>query len=555
MVQKVAVIALVAIIAVPILMGYAFNLTETTESDYRSAKDPINVTPLLYNSTQYNYSHGDINKLNTNLGTYGYHKTIPIYENITTTSTSYPLTQNIYYNQSYAGVDQPTYYRYFYEQMDYNPATINVIAQLYKTVGGVESSIGNVGYFHSVSFDQTTGNIELLSYNGDSDHVTYTSFNGNMTRIRFTSSGTVPTTYVSSFDNNNTYYADFASGFHFTGNYRNWFYLLPNYTQSTLFTIDLNSITDSTYSIVITDANSGYRLEKYTNDGVVSWYIRDHINPSRVFQLYYDPTSSSNTYQVYWDLTKVNEDSTYKYYTSNKEFRYVGNWPMAIGEANVYWSISDSVDFGKPITDPDINFNFINFNSSSNNRSPTMRVDDAYFRAFEYQVIQEQTYTPKAFKINPSTTIKDVSIYGSSLSFGGINYAVNDGNITIGSHQIPVEGLVLSSIPNDQGTYDNKIGNTVVSTSANASTIKFNGTWSASVSTETMESYTYTKVKWEAGQFGWNGLDQNFLMVGLLTCVGVFVACGIYARRSRSGGMIPLMVVTGCAALVFFIML
>lgn len=555
MVQKIAVIALVAILAVPILMGYAMNLTETTESDYKSSNDSLNVTPLLFNTTRYTYSHGDINKLNTNLGTYGYHKTIPIYENITTTSTSYPLAENVYTNQSYPGVDQGTSFLYFYEQMDYNPGAVNVIAQLYKTVGGVESSIGNVGYFHSISFDQTTGTIEVLYYNGDSDHVGYISYTGNLTRINFISSGTVNTTYVASYDNNNTYYADFASGFHFIGNYHNWFYLLPNYTQSTLFTIDLNSITDSTYSIVINDANTGYRLEKYTNDGVVTWYVRDHINPTRVFQLYYDQTASSNTYQIYWDVNKRYEDSSYKYYTSSKEFRYVGDWPMAIGEANIYWTLEDSVDFGKPISDPDINFNYINFNSSSSNRSPTMRVDDAYFRAFEYQVIYNQTYTPNNFKTNPRTTIEDVNIYGSSISFGGINYAVNEGNITLGSHQIPVNGIVLSSVPNSNGTYDNKIGNTVISTTAQPSTIKFNGYWSASVSTESMESYTYTKTEWHAGSFGWNGIDQNFLMVGLLTSVGVFILLGLYARRTRSGGIIPLMIVSGGAAMIFFIML
>lgn len=554
MVQKIAVMALVAIVAIPILLGYAFNLTETTESSYRDADDDLNVTPLLYNGTQYNYSHGDINRLNTDLGTYGYLKTIPYYENITTTSTSYPLAQNVYYNQSYGGVDQSTAFLYFYEQMDYNPGSTNVIAQLYKTVGGVESSIGNVGYFHSVSFDQTTGTIEVLYYNGDSDHVGQMSFTGNMTRIRFTSAGSVSTTYVASYDNNNTYYADFAAGFHFIGNYRNWFFLLPNYTQSTLFTIDLNSITDANYSIVVTDAETGYRLEKYTSGGVVSWYVRDHIDNTRVFQLYYDQSASSNTYQIYWDLYKVNQDSTYKYYTSNKEFRYVGDWPTAIGEANVYWSHSDSVSFGKPVSDPDLNFNFINFNSSSANRSPTMRVDDAYFRAFEFQVIKEQTYSPASFKTNPSTTIKDVTIYGTSLSFGGINYAVKNGKITLGSHQIPVEGLVLTSVPNGTG-YDNKIGNTIVSSTAQPSTIKFNGSWSASVSTETMESFTYTHTEWNVGKFGWDGIDQNFLMVGLITCLGVFIALGIYARKSRSGGVIPLMIVVGGAAMVFFVML
>ena len=125
----------------------------------------------------------------------------------------------------------------------------------------------------------------------------------------------------------------------------------------------------------------------------------------------------------------------------------------------------------------------------------------------------------------------------------------------VGTHQIPVKGLVMSSIPNGAGTYDNKIGNTIVSTTATPSTITFNGVWSASISTQSMESYTYTKTEWIAGEFAWDGMDQNFLIVGLITCLGAFVALGIYARRTRSGGIIPLMIVTGCAAAVFFIMI
>jgi hypothetical protein len=115
--------------------------------------------------------------------------------------------------------------------------------------------------------------------------------------------------------------------------------------------------------------------------------------------------------------------------------------------------------------------------------------------------------------------------------------------------------LVLSSILNEDGDYDNMIGGTIISTSATPSTITFNGTWSGSITTQSMESFTYTKPEWNAGSFAWDGMDQNFLIVGLVTCLGVFVALGIYAKKRGSGGIIPLMIAVGCAAMVFYIML
>ena len=68
------------------------------------------------------------------------------------------------------------------------------------------------------------------------------------------------------------------------------------------------------------------------------------------------------------------------------------------------------------------------------------------------------------------------------------------------------------------------------------------------------EEITLTKTQWNAGQFAWDGMDSNFLMVGLLTSLGVFIALGIYSRRSKSS-VWPLMLVAGGAAFLFLIMM
>jgi hypothetical protein len=250
--------------------------------------------------------------------------------------------------------------------------------------------------------------------------------------------------------------------------------------------------------------------------------------------LYYDSGRLSNTYQIYVDNTGM-------------EFRYVGNWPTLFGPANVYQTFRYDRDYSYQIG----GLKMINFWNST----PVMRVDSSEYRAFEYPIIEDQAYNPADFKTNPATTLSGNMIYGRSLTFGSNTYTVTDGNITLGSHKVPVKGMVLDSIPNENGNYDNRINGTKVSESANPATITFNGKWSASISTIAQESYTYTKTEWIAGSFGWDGIDQNFLIVGLITCLGVFIALGIYARKRGTGGLIPLMIVTGCAAAVFFIML
>lgn len=98
------------------------------------------------------------------------------------------------------------------------------------------------------------------------------------------------------------------------------------------------------------------------------------------------------------------------------------------------------------------------------------------------------------------------------------------------------------------------INNVVVSTTPEPSTITFNGKWSLSIITTSQEQYEYTKTEWIAGSFAWDGIDHNFLMVGMLTCLGVFIALGIYGRRSGAK-VLPLMLVCGGAALLFFVML
>lgn len=574
MVSKVAVIALVAVISVPILLGYALNLTEVTETDYRSSGDSVNVTPLLLNDTWYTSAHGNAYQLNTNVNMAGI-KSLPLYES-RLMGTATTLFSRIFFNTALENTDydMSVDYNWGINIFDSTSTRYLRVAVYYVDENNIQQHYSSYNNVINGSYDDQTKTLRLSYINsagGYSDVRTMTYTNDHII-LKFTHVGGFDANAsgiawgASKSDNPQNFYGyvDFSAGFRLLDHNQTvnqpyvWTttpassIILPQDSKTALITMDLDSITDPSYSLLI--GNPLFYLNKSTDgEGIVSWQIVDYYDPTNTVDLYYNQ-SGNNTYQIYLytdnDATPTGTPG-YFHYTEHAEFRYVGIWPSLIGEANYY----KTFDYSWQITDdkyPQVN-GTLGFQGAS--KTPIMRVDDAEYRAFEYQVINENVYDPAVFKNNPSTKIANVDLFGTSLTFGGNTYTVRNGNISLSGHDIPVEGLILSSIDNGDGTYDNKIGNTVISTTAQPSTISFNGKWSASVSTDSMESYTYTKTEWKAGSFAWDGMDQNFLIVGLITCLGVFVALGIYARKSRSGGIIPLMIVTGCAAAVFFIML
>lgn len=573
MVSKVAVIALVAIIAVPIMLGYAMNLDQVTETDYKTSGESVNVTPLLQQDTGYTYAYASISEMNTdNFTLSGVANSYPEYVSKTHTKSS--IYMRDYFNTvAQVGIDYHLNESYYMETYitDYPSGQ-------YMSMGIYGDNNGNMQLYATVTrpivykyVDDThtltysylyNGSVITGSYTNDDIMLRFTHYGGFVPNDHGFSQGYPKTDVDLSYHPG---WVDIAAGFRLPAIAANSMYLgethtkplvqFPAGTVSYIITIDLSSITDPNYKFGIT---SDMMLEKTTVDGVVTWTVKNRpaISPPVMDEqvIYYDPNSSNNTYQfVVW--TDINGGTPspdlpgYNIYTVHRELRYVGAWPTLIGEANYY----QTYDFETEITATNPRVTSVQFGGYAA-YSPIMRIDQAYYRAMEYPVMTNQIYNPADFKTNPSTTINNPIQYGSSITFGGNTYEVSKGNITLGTHKIPVNGLVLSSVPNPEGGYDNKIGNTVISTTAAPSTITFNGQWSASISTTAQQEYEYTKTEWIAGGFAWDGIDQNFLMVGLITCLGVFVALGIYARRSGAR-VLPLMVVCGGAALLFFVML
>lgn len=569
-VSKIAVMALVGILAVPILLGYALNLSEVTETDYTIDNNPINVTPLIQNSMGYSSAHGDTS--NINIFNMSYADTngilIPRYESFTTTKSTLFLQQNSinppglapgnFNNLAVAYYAATVFLDTVYSATDYLRMTITFIDSSNQTI--TRNVLCPTCWFYDDSIKTLTYSYYSSPTNMLTDTVESESINLSYSKIGNYNGRYYYNYYAKNQNTNVARWVNLSAGYHFEGKPNAWAVKLSDSTNTILMSMNLNSITDSNYDITIGTVNQNYqeyqiRLVKTTTNGVVAWSAQ--FGSETPIDLYYDQSISDNTYQFYFDINKSNEDATYKYFNEHIELRYVGHWPTVIGPANQYTTYQYDAVRRIPNNLDDLNLGYIYMKSPSASavRSPTIRIDDTLYNAFQYPAIENKVYDPSKIKVNPSTEIKNVVKYGTSIDFGGqtFNVSSEDGNLILGTHKVSIKGIKFQSIPVPVG-YENRINDNVISVTATPSTIGFNGLWDASVTTDSLTATTYTKTEWVAGQFAWDGMDTNFLIVGLITCLGVFVALGIYVRKSGKG-MIPLLIVCGCCAGLFFCMI
>lgn len=564
-VSKIAVIALVGILAIPILLGYAFNLSEVSVTDYKPSSESINVTPLLQNGTYYSYANANPYQLNSNFDdryrdtsdmlTYPT-PTSPVYNQNTTVKTPYGLNQYFILNN---WGDNGFAVSKINIKMVYDIANVNLTGRL------TDQNNATVNTYNKITevYFSTDDNKMYITYMDGADFKTVvvnasTTYHMYYTRTPATANVSFIVNRVNS---STSTYADLSQGYYFAGMYGQTLSRvnLPDNSYSVLLTVNLDSITAATYRSDFNIGPIALSLQKVTNNGIPAWalYERYHNPMLKVADLYYDSSRSDNTYQFNIRLTPTGTYlNTSEYYDPEIEINYIGGWPTLIGQANVYKSYTYEYPSPNGYLIPSAGgLNHITFlNVQGSTRTPTIRLDAGQFKAFEYPVIESRTYTPADFKDNPLTTISNISQYGDSLSFAGNTYVIDSsGNITLGTHKIPVNNLILKSVPVTVG-YENRIGDTTISISAEPSTITFNGKWAASIETTSQTATTYTKTEWTAGHFAWDGMDHNFLIVGLITCLGVFIALGIYLRKTGKG-LMPLLIVCGCAAGLFFCMI
>lgn len=550
MVSKIAVMALVAIVATPILLGYGLNIETESYTDWVEDGDSQDLTNYLYSvvdASKRNYTDVDIYQLNSDIFYQWGSKIYPEYEHISNTRTPIKLVQDTVTSQTisygawlnwgsfvaYGEYDAGNYWR---ATITYTNSTTEVVDHIkalsivYASGSGTaEYSITEPGPAMDPGYTRTgVATIEfrnigwargLFTYE-NSGTTTYPDISKGYRLNTDSSVLTAPIPDPSDF---------FNFGFGITSIYPN------GICKDLLLTINLDSITNPSYYIGIrlpADNDITISLQKRTTGSGVEWFYKT-IGDNEEHQLYYNPDLSSNTYQLYLNgLT-------------GGEFRYTGAWTDTVSPAPALITYPFSYVSGAA-------FDYIH-HFEIIGRTPIMRMDYAQAAAFEYKIIQDTTYDPSVFKQNPLTKLTNMAEWGTSLVFGGNTYNVTNGNITIDSKSVSVRNLQLSSVFNGSG-YDNMINGTVVSTTLTPSTITFNGDWSMSVSTIAQKSIQKETTKWVPGKFAWNGIDTDFKIVGLMASLGAFVALAIYGRRSGSN-VLPLLLVCGGAALMFLVMI
>lgn len=185
------------------------------------------------------------------------------------------------------------------------------------------------------------------------------------------------------------------------------------------------------------------------------------------------------------------------------------------------------------------------------------RVDVAEIYTGTYPITEDYTLDMATIWPNDdySVRLSTVGFYGDSIVFGGNTYAVTNGAITVSGSSVRLLNAMFSSVyDSDSDTWSNRINGVEISETVDPSTIVFGGQWSMTLTAYKMEEVTKTELRWQAGEFAWNGVDQSFALIGLLTCGGAFIGLGMYGRRS--GAKVgTLMLICGGCALVFLALL
>lgn len=545
---KIAAIAITLIVAVPILLGYGMAFQDV-EKSYYVDDESKNVTDYLLNSTEYTYTSANTYTTNgrvwdsTAMDPYRFY---PEYRTIGDTYTSLPIGVMT----SIPATVDLTQYSYFYIDTNlsaYDAAdcvmmsanTISV-AKPIKTINYYYPDFGEWTYFNIPGTGTAGGGLPTGTTTLTFDTSAYTS---------------TPTIYYMLADGTANKYANYVDGYNpyvvggLSSNSMQVDFVTCNagiYSSEVIVTADLESLTAIPSG---GDKGIGFRISasSYVDSDVNSLKILARLVVKEVDGVWTingtEMVRSAESGKNVWQFIIKNGEIT---------ANYVGSWPN-VGLAYPLQSIK--VSYASEDADADVRaFTIGKVLPSSDER---VRVDAATQRSSPYSVISNNTYDPTIFNGSAdkySTTLTNVGLAGSSLEFAGETYNVVNRSLQIGSKQVPLNGLRMSSEKQADNTYDNYIGGIQVASTAAPSTIVFNGSWSPIVQTAYSHSETSTSTEWVPGEFAWNGVDQSFALVGLITCVGAFVGLGMYGRRS--GAKVgTLMVICGCAAFVFLALL
>lgn len=185
-------------------------------------------------------------------------------------------------------------------------------------------------------------------------------------------------------------------------------------------------------------------------------------------------------------------------------------------------------------------------------RVDTVEILGGYFPStLDYELSPGELLPGQSYSIE----LPAIGIYGSSITIASgetsVNYTVESGEITVDGVDIRLLDALFSCTLGD-GSYSIAINGEEILTGTDPMTITFGGEWSTTVTLYKMESVTSTSLEWIPGEFVFEAEDAA--LVGVITCAAVFI--GLAMVRPFSGAkLIMLGIICGCGAIIFLIIL
>lgn len=599
---KVAAIAITLIVAIPLLLGYALAFTEEERISWEST-DSVNITDSMLNSsspTFVNYTGPSNNSgiytriyypgsgvTETSLLAPNFVSTGGVYSSIQTFTTSTgTISVGSAHTTTSEGTDQGPYTEFIVNDWGQYPwvyITTNQLSQMYYgntsylgTAFGPFVEIGGAYYGTLGGNTVTTDVIRIVSDRSPTYTMTYREYmdvpdslgaNYSLTVSQWTAmrvfhpNGTWDV--ITPADGTNTIVRSgtqvIVNG---TAYYDvNLVQIAPGASQTV---VNYTKLTASGYA----DPSYGWNLDLSPGNAVYPYWMNGQANQSirmlatiesgefvDVSLLNDSDSTSAVSIRNVGGMIRVNGTDLGEYTRlclditgSQIKVSGIAGWPdMATPPALIN---SITVDFSNPL---DL-FTMVYLSGSS---SIEYRVDSAVVRSGSFASTKDYTVNMASLWPNDSYSIRITSagIYGDSIQFGGESYTVTDGAITVDNTRVRLLNCAFgSTYDTETATWSNTINGYEVSTSASASSVYFGGEWSITVAAYKMQSVTDTELTWNAGEFAFNGFDSDFALMGLLACLGVFIALGIYGRHS--GAKVgALLLICACAGFVFLAMI
>lgn len=518
--KQAAATAIILIIAIPILAGYAF-ASETTQKTQLTEDSTVNVSDLLLNSSSYYYVDYSGPQNNSLLlegdGSNSYTFTAPAYISTGTTETSIPL----------------------------GAAATSTIT----TTAGEYTSLSSFSY-STWSFSATDAYIKL-TYADDSTETLYIT--GDFLKIG--------STFVAKEGGYNPSYSYplvsdvavmFADATTITLNY-----YLPGTT----------TFADPSYGWSIPDSTYTYNWANGFSNDKVTFYLHMDAPASGTYTATFSPHNGTYDTEtdIYFMLSSagvmtiapeyLTDTYTLGTYTDvmivydldegTCTVSGIAAWPAMGGTPTTYNSVSfDTYELG----------DYLPMVCIAGETSAVWRCDSAHVVAGAYPITDDYSLSMGDFFPDVDAfhvKLTSIGIYGDTLTIGGTDYTVTDGTITVDGETVKLKGAVIEA-SEDSGVWSVNInGEEIAAGLASVPSIVFGGVWSLTATASLLVEETVEVNEWAPGAFAFD--KDNFVLMMLLVAVGVFVALGFTGGRSGAKVLALLITCGGAAAIALMI--